>query len=406
MSRSVQYPFPVLAPTFALLAAFLPARSETSPLSALSQGYGVEVSGQNAREKGMGEAGLASVNKQGPSLLNPSRTAWNDKTSFSATFDSDLDWIQDADRSNRTTSFVIPDIALNFQTRLPLNVGVYYRQRFQRDFSFTPVTQATPDVMQSFSAQGGLYELAGTVAYAPAHWLALSLGYNFLIGRERFIESAKFDNNPGNDTLFNAENLKGDTISIRSTGAYPTASLTIRQKSWSIGVAGTLSTDLDRTTTRTVTGLVSDEQRKETRSLPWTLQAGAAYKPGVRHTLALDFGWEAWDKDPTGIVNPAFRIGGGYEFQGSGTTYEAYYSKMAIRGGLGYESQYLDKTDLYYATLGTGLPLGRHGNMLDVALKYGHRSGVENNLWTEDFLKVSATLTGVSVWGQPIRKRR
>jgi hypothetical protein len=44
--------------------------------------------------------------------------------------------------------------------------------------------------------------------------------------------------------------------------------------------------------------------------------------------------------------------------------------------------------------------------MLDIALKYGHRGGLENNLWTEDFLKVSATLTGVSVWGQPIRKRR
>lgn len=406
MSRSLRYPFPVLAPTLALFAAVLPALSETSPLSALSQGYGVEVSGQGAREKAMGEAGLASVNKQGPSLVNPSRTAWNDKTSFSATFDSDLDWLQDNERSNRTTSFVIPDIALNFQTRLPLNIGVYYRQRFQRDFSFTPPTQATPDAVQSFSAQGGLYELAGTVAYAPAHWLALSLGYNFLIGRDRFIESAKFDQNPANGDLFNGENLKGDTISVRSTGAYPTASLTFRQKTWSLGASGSLSTDLNRTITRSVTGLISNEESKDSRSLPWTAQAGAAYKPGPRHTLALDFGWEAWDKDSTGTLNPAFRVAGGYEFQGSGTTYEAYYTKMAIRGGLGYERQYLDETDLYYLTLGAGLPLGRRGNMLDIALKYGHRSGVENNLWTEDFLKVSATLTGVSVWGQPIRKRR
>jgi long-chain fatty acid transport protein len=79
---------------------------------------------------------------------------------------------------------------------------------------------------------------------------------------------------------------------------------------------------------------------------------------------------------------------------------------MAFRGGLGYAKEYLDETDLYYLTLGTGLPLGRRGNMLDISLKYGHRGGLENNLWTEDFLKVSATLTGVSVWGQPIRKRR
>jgi len=384
----------------------MPAYAETSPLSALPQGYGVEVSGQNARENAMGEAGMASVNKQGPNFANPSRTAWNDKTSFSATFASDLDWIQDPETSNRTTSFIIPDIALNFQTRMPLNVGVFYRQRFQRDFSFTPADQVTPNVVQSLSAEGGLYELGGTVAYAPAQWLALSLGYNFIIGRERFIESAEFDKNPANDTLFNSENLKGDTLSIRSTGGYPTASLTIRQKSWSLGVSASLPADLNRTRTRTVTGLLSDEQGDETRTLPFMLQAGVAYKPTIRQTLALDAGWEAWGNDSTGTVNPAFRVGGGYEYQGTGTTYEAYYTKMAFRGGLGYEKQYLGETNLYYLTLGTGLPLGRRGNMVDIALKYGHRSGVENNLWTEDFLKVSATLTGVSVWGQPVRKRR
>jgi hypothetical protein len=79
---------------------------------------------------------------------------------------------------------------------------------------------------------------------------------------------------------------------------------------------------------------------------------------------------------------------------------------MAVRGGLGFERLYLDETDQYFVTLGTGLPLGRRGNMVDIALKYGHRGDLENNLWTEDFFKISATLTGVSVWGQPVRKRR
>jgi long-chain fatty acid transport protein len=381
-------------------------RAETSPLSVLPEGYGLEVSAHNAREKAMGEAGMASVNKQGPSIPNPSRTAWNDKTSFSATFDSDVDWLQDADHSNRTTTFLIPDIALNFQTRIPLNFGLYYRQRFQRNFTFTPLAQSDKDAAQSFGTEGGLYELSATVAYAPATWLALSVGYNFILGRERFIESAAFDRNPGNPDLFNGANLKGDTVSVRSSGAYPTMSLTLRQKSWSVGAAASLEADLDRTLTREVTAVASARKSTDTRTLPWTLQVGAAYKPAARQTLAADFAWEAWDESGNDALNPAFKAGVGYEFQGSGTTYEAYYKKMALRGGLGFERLYLDETDQYYVTMGTGLPLGRRGNMLDIALKYGHRGDLENNLWTEDFLKVSATLTGVSVWGQPIRKRR
>lgn len=382
------------------------APAETSPLSVLPEGYGLEVSGLNAREKAMGEAGMASVNKMGPSIPNPSRTAWNEKTSFSATFDSDLDWLRDEDRSNRSTTFLIPDIALNFQTRLPLNFGLYYRQRFHRNFSFTPEAQSDSEAVQSFSTEGGLYELSATVAYAPLNWLAVSVGYNFLLGRDRYIESATFDQNSKNPDLFNGANLKGDTVSVRSTGAYPSVSLTVRQKTWSLAAAASLEADLDRTLTRGVTAVSSAQKSTDTRTLPWSMQVGAAYKPAARQTLAADFAWESWDESGNDALNPAFKAGLGYEFQGSGTTYEAYYRKMALRGGLGFERLYLDETNQYYVTLGTGLPLGRRGNMLDIALKYGHRGDLENNLWTEDFLKVSATLTGVSVWGQPVRKRR
>lgn len=405
MIRDFRFPFPCL-PAALCTALALPAAAETSPLSVLSEGYGIEVSAHSAREKAMGEAGMANVTRQGPSVANPSRTAWNEKTSFSATLDSDLDWLRDDATSNRTTSFLIPDIALNFQLPMPLNVGFYYRQRFHRNFSFTPLDQADPNVVQSLKAEGGLYELAATVAYAPTPWLALSLGYNFMTGRDRWIESARFDNSPGNEDLYNSEPLKGDTVSIRSTGTYPTASVTLRRKTWSLAASAALGADLDRNLTRTVTGLNSGVKSKDTRSLPWILQTGAAYKPTARQTVAADFAWEAWDEGSSGKLNPAFKIGAGYEFQGGGSTYEAYYTKMAFRGGLGFERLYLEETDQYYVTLGTGLPLGRRGNMLDFALKYGHRGDPENNLWTEDFLKVSVTLTGVGVWGQPIRKRR
>lgn len=397
---------PFTAAALAILAPIASLRAETSPLSIHADGYGLSVNSHNAREKGMGEAGMASVNKQGPSLPNPSRTAFNEKTSFSATFDSDVDWLQDETNSNRTSTFLIPDIALNFQSRLPVNLGLYYRQRFHRNFSYSPQVQATEGVAQSFTTEGGIYELATTLAYAPKPWIAVALGYNFMIGRERNLEIATFDQNSSNPDLYNASNLKGDTLSIRSTGSYPSASMTIRQKSWSVAAAFSMEATLDRTLTRTVTGLNSAEKRSDSRDLPWNLQFGGAYKPAPNQALAADFTWEAWDESVSPVLNPAFKAAAGYEFQGTGGPYEAYHSKLAFRGGFGFERLYLDETDCYYATLGTGLPLGRRGNLLDIAFKYGHRGDLENNLWTEDFFKVSVTLTGVSVWGQPIRKRR
>jgi hypothetical protein len=390
----------------ALGACFHPVMADTSPLSIHPEGFGIPVSGLNARERAMGEAGLASVNRVGPSLHNPSRTAFNEKTSFSATFDTDVDWLQDENYSNRTSTFLIPDIALNFQARWPVNFGLFYRQRYHRNFSFTPPNPSQQQVIQSLTTEGGLYELASTLAYAPKPYIAVALGYHFLIGRERNIESANFNQNSNNDTLFNSDNLQGDTLSTRSSGGYPSLSLTFRQKTWSLAAMGTMATTLDQNLNRSVTGMNSNEESETERDFPWTVQVGGAFKIRPNQSLAADFAYESWDDSYSTLLNPAFKLGGGYEYQGTGGPYESYYRKIAFRGGLGYERVYLQETDLYYLTLGTGVPLGRRGNLLDVAFKYGHRGSLENNLWTEDFLKLSVTLTGVSVWGQPIRKRK
>ncbi|GEM_PF-1290151 len=397
---------PVLAAFAVAALAISSGRAETSPLSIHPEGFGLEVSSYTARERGMGEAGMASITKQGPSLVNPSRTAWNEKTSFAATFESDVDYLQDSQTSNRTSTFVLPMLAMNFQTRLPLNIGVFYRQLFHRNFSFTPLDPANPAAVQSFIAQGGLYEVGGVLAYSPLPQLSLSLGYHFILGRERTIESSKFDGQPDSVQLFNGTNLEGDTLSTRSTGGYPSASVTFRQKTFSLAASGALGATLDRTLQRTVTNMGSQEQTEDQRDLPWKASLGGSYKIRSNQTVVADLAWESWDDKTSPLLNPAFHLGSGYEYQGSGGAYEPYYRKVAYRGGLGFERLYLEETNLYFLTAGAGLPLGRRGNLLDIALKYGHRGTLENNLWSEDFIKLSVTLTGVGVWGQPVRKRR
>jgi len=394
--------FPILLGTITIFNGY----AETSPLSSIDDGYGIAVSPYTTRERGMGEAGMANVNRSGASLVNPSRTAWNEKTSFAATFESDLDYLQDPVTSNRTTSFVMPMLAMNFQTRMPLNIGLFYQQRFHRSFSFEPLSASNPDALESIDYEGGTYEVGGNIAYAPVNWLSLAVGYHAILGRERTIDKAVFNKNSNNVQTFNAVNLEGDTTSIRSSGGYPTASMTFRQKKYSVAASASLGTTLDRSFQRSPTGLISAEVNQDYRDIPWTAAVGGAFKIKSNQTAVADFGWEAWDNAQSAKLNPAFHLGTGYEFQGSGGPYESYYRKIAYRGGLGFERLYLEETDLYFVSTGLGLPLGRRGNLFDVALKYGHRSDKQNDLWSEDFIKLTVTLTGVGVWGQPIRKRR
>ena len=75
----------------AVLATALSALAETSPLSFHEAGFGIGQSPHGGRERAMGEAGMASITKQGVSIANPSRTAWHDKTSFTVTADGDMD---------------------------------------------------------------------------------------------------------------------------------------------------------------------------------------------------------------------------------------------------------------------------------------------------------------------------
>lgn len=380
--------------------------AETSPLSIHSEGFGLEQSPQATREKAMGEAGMASITKQGISIANSSRTAFHEKTSFTATADGDIDYLQDEETSNRTATFLIPSIGLNFSLRKYGHLGLYYHQRFHRNFSYTPLNSSGKEVVETFSSEGGLYEAAITYAYSPIPSLALGVGYHYYMGRERLIEKADFTGDPADSILFNSENLTGDTLFTRSQGGTPSLSMTLRRPTFSLALAGALGFTLDQKVNRSITQLVSNQKWEDSKDLPWSVSAGGAFKPVSNQTLVADFAWESWEEDSSGLVNPAFKAAFGYEFQGRGGPYEPYLRKLAYRAGLGFERLYLEETKLYFLTVGSGLPLGRRGSLLDFAIKYGHRGSIKNNLWSEDFLKLSVSLTGVGMWGQPVRKRR
>lgn len=375
------------------------ARAEFSPLSANSQGQGMPISPMESRERGMGEVGMASLATKGFFFPNMSRSAYYDRTSFSATLETDMDWLRDHSSSSHNLTTAMPTVATFIKTSKASALGLYYQQTYQRKFG---VSLDTGIVKQGFEADGGLSLLGVSFAYSPMPLFSLGISENVVMGHDRFIQPASF-NNSLNDTLLNAENFE-DTLEMNHWGIFPTFSGTVHTKRLDAALSFTPKTDLTTSLQRRSTRLLTDSIPDTTRTLPMTLAAGVGWRISKRQSAAVDLYYEDWNGNG-GVLNNSVKAGAGYEFRGLDNPFEDYYKRLTYRAGLGYNLLYLQKVPELYSTVGLGLPLGPRGHVLDVALKYGHRSHDGNTFFAEDYVKISASVVGVSIWGQPARKR-
>ena len=383
----------------ALLAA-LPVHAEFSPLSTHPEGFGMPVAPMGARERAMGEGGMAAVNPRGFFLPNISRAAWHDRTVFLASLEGDVDWLRDRNSSTRQSSGGFPTLATLFHTKIAGTFGVHYQQTYLRNFEVrAPATPGEPQA--AYVTEGGVYGLGASWAYAPVSWLALGLTHNIVLGRDRTIRPVTFDG----VAPLEAEPLADTTLETSSTGRSTTVSTTIRlPASVDLAFSYTHPATLDVSRRRATGGQGSDPVADTTSSLPRAFAVGAGWKQGRRQTVVADFFYEAWDDD--GLRNPAWQASAGYEFRASESPFDGLLERTAWRAGGGYKVLYLREVPELFATAGFGMPLGPRGHQLDVAVKYGHRRLDGNTFFQEDYLKVTASVTGVSVWGQPVRKRR
>lgn len=388
-----------VSPLLLLLAAGI-AQAEFSPLSSHPEGFGMPIAPMGARERGMGEGGLAAVANKGFFPSNNSRAAFYEKTAFLATLEGDVDLLSDRERSSRIGGGTFPTLATMFKTKRFGTFGAYYQQTFQRNFeAYQPANGNFPE--QRYLAEGGMFLLGVNYAYAPLNWLAFGISENYVIGRDRFIQSADFSGIAPPEAI----DLEGDTLEIIRQGSYPTVSATVRTRHLDFALAYTHSADLDIRRERHTSSVLSDSLSDgPSRDLPRVYAVGAAWKPNRRQTAALDLSYEDWKGG--GVINPAWQASLGYEFRGSDSPYDNLFERTAWRAGAGYKVLYLREVPEFYVTLGAGMPLGPRGHVLDFSLKYGHRGYDGITYFTEDYVKLSASIVGVSVWGQPARKRR
>jgi hypothetical protein len=383
----------------ALLAAA--AHAEFSPLSVHPEGFGMPVAPMGARERALGEAGMASIPLGGgfyPS--NPARTAFNDKTVFTATLENDVDWLRDDASSTRQTTGAFPSLATLVKTKTFGTFGAYYQQAFQRNFE-ARMARSGDSATTGYIAEGGLYTLGASWGYAIRPWLSVGVAENLVLGRDRYIRSTDFTGTAPAE----AEDLADTTLETSAVGSYPTISVMVRlPRNLDLALAYSHSASLDVERSRSTTYQGSDPVADTTADLPQTVSFGASWRPDKRQTAIFDVVYENWTD--TRLLNPAWSVGAGYEFRASQSAFDGLLKRTAWRAGAGYKMLYLREVPEVYATAGFGMPLGLRGHQLDFAVKYGHRSLESGTLFTEDYVKLSASVVGVSVWGQPARRRR
>ncbi len=384
-------------PFVAALLLVVSTQAEFSPLSIHPEGNGMPLSETGARERGMGDAGMAAISSKGFFLPNVSRSAYFDRTSFTATLEADEDWLHDDASSNHTMTLSLPTIATFIKTSKLGTIGAYYQQSYLRNFSVL----VDGNVQQEYDAEGGTYLLGLSWAYSPMPLFALGVSENIVLQRDRFIQPATFNGDP---QLPNSENLQDTSLEASGWGSYPTFSGTLHLHRLDMALSFTPSVDLDITRERRITNILSDSLSDTTRALPMKVALGAAWRASSRQTYAFDLYYEDWNGG--GVLNPAYKTAFGYEFRGLDNPFEEYRRRLTYRAGLGFDQLYLREVKEFYGTLGIGLPLGRRGHVMDISLKYGHRSYDGDTFFAEDYVKLSASIIGVGIWGQPARKRR
>ena len=358
-------------------------------------GLGLEMSPYNIRERSMGHAGMASI-RNGASVSNPSRTGFNNRTTFEAIFETDLVYIQDDVTSNTLGSSRIPFIGMNFQAGRLGSLGLHYFQRFEKDFTyFPPQTGGAP--YEQIKYEAGSYEIAFSLARQWFNKFAAGVSYHFLLGRDREI----------NEGQFSQEGfvVVRDTAITNWSGGYPRLSFSYRYKKISLAAMATVWGKLKEKKQRRITNQQSASPSRREFDLPITIGLGLDYKFSRRHEMVLDVSTTDWDKRIDNDIDRSYRAGLGYENQGQGGKYDPYYSKIAIRTGLGYEKLYVLDVDVYKWTLGVGLPLGKRGNNMDIAFELGRRGSESWYKVREDYLKLYISLIGAGIWGRTSRSK-
>jgi hypothetical protein len=359
----------------------------------------------NVRAIGMGGVGLALGDSISFYFLNPaSLTAVNlsriqgdfryERASVNLARDNSNGLFSDA--SVNSIGLAIP-VGRGYVTAL----GV--RPYSDSDFQFR---QDDSTYTQSLNSVGGVSELYLGFAANFGSW-QFGATTDFYFGRINRIWRLNYFS----EEFRNSE----DVINRHFTGIGLHLGLQTQLGRWRVGTAAGLPTRLNVKTELNTLSNFTETINEGKLKLPFWWGAGLGYAPNRHFLLSADYRLQRWSTakpeellGDRGVDSYAFSLGG--EIIPSFDALAGYFKRVSLRLGgsyqqLPYEEPAGKKVRQLTVNFGLGLPFGRGYNRIDLAVEFGKRGNLSDNLAKENIVLVHAAIIGSERWFQRPKRR-
>jgi len=370
----------------------------------------------SSRRLSMGELGIALGDNDYLNALNPAGWTYLGQTRVETSFLYNGNLMQSSSSSVFHSNTFFDGVMFGFP--LDHNLG------FSLVFGLVPVSNVEYDVVQNYTASGGVDpytgEYTGTggiskffigTSYKLPLDFSLGLSYDYYLGEIDSKSAITFS-----DT--SAYTSSSFQRKLTYHGMSATAGLITGNLSQYLGIKNLkdlrfgmiyspsfgMNTDsLDNSVS--IIGTNANATRSYKTKMPYKFGVGSVIKWTDEYTFTLDYLYQPFsqyreDGLPVAFMRDFSKYSLGFEYRDD-TRSDSFWDHVMLRAGLSYEnSQYIvDGTGLNQFSVYTGfsMPLS-YGNTIDFGFQYGKRGAKENGLLVDNFFRFSFSISLGDIW--------
>ncbi len=399
-----------------LLALPVPARAGSGGSIYSLIGIGDLRMAPNVRAAGMGYTGYALHSPYYVNTLSPATWAKIDRTRIEASLS--YEGFRSTNGLNSRylarADFGGAMLAIPVSPANGIVVGAGFTPYSKVDYNTYAADTFTsaPDTMAysiNHIGRGGVSRGQLGISYTPSRSLALGVGLNYLFGTlERSSTLTPRLTTFAGSTQTEEITMNGTTFTI-SAVLDSMETIAPALAPFSIGISLTTRAALTTTQRYTYTFVDQRDTSQENTDhlvVPAAIGVGISYRPSDRLVIAADFTSQPWaqseyrGRTPDGLRN-SMMLGIGIERLPARDAGKSLLDRVAYRLGFLYDELYYKPSgqaiNAWAVTAGLGLPLSAD-TRLNLAVEYGSRGTVSNNLIKDTIIRFSAALTISEPW--------
>lgn len=379
--------------------------------------------GGSAGAAGRGFAGGAKTGEaEGFVVTNPARMAFDSKVVFNLNFLVDMFTAEEHGDSYFSQNIAMPSFNLSFPMGDYGALGVSLWQHYS-SFVREEISDTVYYADAKIEYEGSVYEIIPAYAVRLPFFRNVSLGFamHFVMGNcMRSLTLGPDKSSVDEDDLWATTNAQitdyvEGSWEIENHPAYYSGAIQYRGRQtsffFSYTTGYTLLNELEYNFRFSeLDTLVPSEDVRRVK-IPAMFATGINYRLAKRHNVMMDLQWRSWDEDVEN-VGRSFNMRGvtktqndfvasiGYQRDGSPLYYDPYWDRVTYRAGAWYKNWYIEDVFEVGGSVGVGLPLGRKGTVVDLAIQGGKRVSDSEGNWDEMFVGIRLGLMGVGTWGQ------